>query len=64
METPSCIGLIKTNSPLNFQNSCVLKTGLSEFRKMTVLIMKTTFNKDKKVIHYRNYKYFLAINLD
>ena len=46
-ENPSCIDLILTNSPYSFQNSCVIETGLSDFHKMIVLVMKTTFQKLK-----------------
>ena len=32
-------------------------TGLSDFHKMTVTVMKTTFQKlDPKIIHYRDYR--------
>ena len=48
------------NNLLSFQNPCILETGLSDFHKMTVSIMKTTFTKD----FTRDYKYFLMINLD
>ena len=29
---PSCIDLISTNSPYSFQNSCVIETGVSDFK--------------------------------
>ena len=44
-ENPTCIDLILTNHPLSFQNSCVLETGLSDFHKMTVTIMKASFQR-------------------
>ena len=32
-------------------------TGLSDFHKMTVTVMKTTFQKlDPKTLHYRDYR--------
>ena len=56
-QNPSCIDLILTNSPLSFQSSGVNETGLSDFHKMTVTVMKTTFQKlDPKIIHYRDYR--------
>ena len=56
-ENPSCIDLILTNNPNSFQNSGVIETGLSDFHKMTVTIMKTTFEKLKSIIiHYRDYR--------
>ena len=56
---PSCIDLILTNSQRNFQSSCAIETGLSDFHRMTVTVMKASFRKLKpKVIHHRNYKRF------
>ena len=51
-ENPSCIDLILTNNPNSFQNSGVIETGLSDFHKMTVTVMKTN------VMHYRDYRKF------
>ena len=56
---PSCIDLLLTNFPKNFQNSSVIETGLSDFHKMVVTVMKTNFRKlEPKIINYRNYRYF------
>ena len=44
-DNPSCIDLILTNSAGSFQSSCAIETGLSDFHKMTVTIMKTYFQK-------------------
>ena len=58
-ENPSCINLIMTNNPNSFQNSGVIETGQSDFQKMTVTVMKTTFEKLKpNIIHYRDYRKF------
>ena len=58
-ENTSCIDLILTNNPNSFQNPGVIETGLSNFYKMTVAVMKTTFEKLKpNIIHYRNYRKF------
>ena len=58
-ENPSCIDLVLTNNPNSFQNSGVIETGLSDFHKMTVTVMKTTFEKLKpNIIHYRDYRKF------
>ena len=58
-ENPSCIDLILTNNPKCFQSSCVVETGLSDFHRMTVTVMKTTFKKfEPRIIHYRDYKNF------
>ena len=57
-EKPSCIDLISTNCPRSFQNSCIIETGLSDFHKLVVRVMKTTYKKSQpKIITYRNYKY-------
>ena len=56
-ESPSCIDLILTNNPNSFQNSWMIETGLPDFHKMTVTVMKTTFQKLKpNIIHYRDYR--------
>ena len=55
----TCIDLILTNCPGSFQNLCVIETGLSDFRKMIVTVMKTSYRKiEPKVINYRDYKSF------
>ena len=59
-EKPSCIDLILTNCPRSFQNSCAIETGLSDFHKLVVTVMKTTYKKSQsKIIKYlSSYKYF------
>ena len=58
-EKPSSIDLILTNSSSSFQNSRAIETGLSDFHKMTITVMKTTFQKLKpKLIYYRDYSRF------
>ena len=42
LEKPSCIDLILTNNPRSFQNTYMFKTGLSDFHRMTVTVMKTS----------------------
>ena len=44
-ENPSSIDLFLTNSPNSFQNSSVVETGLSDFHRMVVTVMKTSKNK-------------------
>ena len=59
VHNPSCIDLILTNRPLSFQNTNVIETGLSDFHKLTLTVMKSTFQKQvPKIFHYRNYKRF------
>ena len=58
-ENPKCIDLMLTSSFRSFQNSCAIETGLSDFHKMIVTVMKAYFQKQKpKVITYRDYKNF------
>ena len=58
-DNPSCVDLILTNCSRSFQNSGVIETGLSDFHKLVVTVMKTTFKKFKpKIITYRSYKSF------
>ena len=53
---PSYIDLILTNSLHNFQNSIVVETGLSDFNRMIVTVLKTTFQRlPLKIRKYRNY---------
>ena len=56
---PSCVDLILTNRPRSFQNSCTFETGLSDFLKMTLTVLKSSFAKQKpRILNYRNYKSF------
>ena len=58
-ENPSCVDLFLTNSCYSFQNTSVISTGLSDFHKMPVTVLKTKFVKNKpKEITYRDYKKF------
>ena len=55
----TCIDLILTNCLGSFQNFSVIETGLSDFHKMIVTVIKTTYRKiEPRVINYRNYKSF------
>ena len=56
---PSCVYLIIKNKPKSFQNSFTFETGLSNFHKKTVTVLKPSFVKQKpRVLNYRNYKFF------
>ena len=44
-ENPSSIDVILTNRKYKFQNSMTVETGLSDFHKMTVTVMKNHFIK-------------------
>ena len=59
VDNPSCIDLILTNKPHNFQYSKAFETGLSDFHFLTVTVLKTSFKKrPPKVIKYRSYKHY------
>ena len=56
-ENPSCIDLMLTNRRSCLQNSLTVETGLSDFHKLTVTVLKTSFRKmPPKIIKYRHYK--------
>ena len=59
ISNPSCIDLFLTNNALSFQSTKTASTGLSEFHKLALTILKTSIFKNKpREIQYRNYKYF------
>ena len=59
VDNPSCIDLFLTNSFSSFQHTTTVTTGLSDFHKMVVTVMKTTFPKAQpKIVYYRDYKNF------
>ena len=56
---PSCIDLILTNESRSFHSSHIIETGISDFHKMAVSVMKIYFKKQKSnIIYYRDYKNF------
>ena len=56
---PTCIDLIITYRPKSFQGSEVIETGLSDFHKMSLTVMKVFYNIQKqKIIQYRKYRDF------
>ena len=55
-ENPLWIDLLLTSRPKSFQNSSVVETGLSDFRKMTVTVISTTFEKLKIRVSYKTIK--------
>ena len=58
-ENPKTVDLILTNRPRSFCNSDTLETGISDFHKLTVTVLKMFFKKQlTNVISYRNYKNF------
>ena len=59
IENPSCVDLFLTNCCKSFQNTFATSNGISDFHKMTVTVLKTTFKKVKpKEIIYRAFRNF------
>ena len=48
---PSTIDLILINSSTSFQNSSAVEAVLSDFHKMTIMVVKATFQKISKTIN-------------
>ena len=58
-KNPSCINLFLTNRSRCFQNTSTIETGISDFHKLVVTVLKMFYKKQKpKIIQYRNYKTF------
>ena len=58
-DNPTCIDLILTNCPKNFQKSSTLETGLSDFHKMVLTVCKSEApNLTPRVVSYGKYKHF------
>ena len=61
------IGFFLRNNSLSFQRRERVSTGLSDFHKLVLTVLKTIISKNKpREIHYRNYKKFdsLKFNID
>ena len=58
-DNPTCIDLILITRQKCFQNSTIIEIGLSDFRKLTVTILKSYFKKLKpKEFIYGDFKKF------
>ena len=56
---PSCTHLYLTNCHKSFQGGLTIETGLSDFHKLIVTVLKVKHEKvSPKIIHYRDYKNF------
>ena len=56
LDSLSCIDLIVTNKPSNFQNLCATKMSLPDFHKMKVTALRMQFYKLKpRVLLYRDF---------
>ena len=57
VSNPCCIDLVIKNSSSNFQNKTAISTGLLDFHKMVVSVLKHTFHKSApKELVSRDYK--------
>ena len=60
----TCIDLFLTNSTNSFQNTMTISTGLSDFHKMIITVLKSSFIKLKvREMYYRDYKNFTTNSL-
>ena len=59
LQNPSCIDLFISNSPKSFMKTITICTGLSDFHKMVITVLKSSFKKaPPREISYRDYKIF------
>ena len=59
VSNPNCIDLFLTNNALSFQSTQTVSTGLSDFHKLVLTVLKTSIVENKpREIKYRNNKYF------
>ena len=57
LENPSKIYLFISNSPLSFQRTCAIDTGLSDFHRMIITVLKSSVPKSQpRYIMYRRLK--------
>ena len=49
-DNPSSVDLFVTNFSRNFMKTTAVSTGLSDFHKMTVTVMRTTFPKAEPLV--------------
>ena len=58
-KNPTCIDPIFINKPSYFQTTTAIQTGISDFHKLTVTVLKSSFRKQEpRIFSYRNYKKF------
>ena len=56
-ENPTCIGLTLSNRYRSCQHTTIIETGLSDFHKLVVAILKTTYQKfGPTIVNYRDYR--------
>ena len=58
-QNPSCIDLIITNKSRSFERSVTIETGLSDFYKLSLTVMKVFYkNQKSNITKYRSYRNF------
>ena len=59
---PSCVDLLITNGPRSFMKTTTVSTGLSDFHKMVVTVMRSTFTKAEPItVKYRDFSRYNKI---
>ena len=59
INNPKCVDLLILNKEKCFKSATTIDTGLSDFHKMVLVVLKKKFEKAKpKVISYRDYRHF------
>ena len=59
INNPTCVDLLISNKEKCFKSATTIDTGLSDFHKMVLVVLKKKFEKAKpKVISYRDYRHF------
>ena len=65
VHNPSCIDFILTNNGLIFQNAIAAFTGLSDFHKLVLTVLKSSITKCKlQKITHRDYKNFDSVRFN
>ena len=65
VENPSCIDLILTNNAMAFQNTTTVFTGLSDFHKLVLTVLKTSIIKSKpQITTCRDHKNFDSVRFN
>ena len=58
-DNPTCVDLLISNKEKCFKSATTIDTGLSDFHKMVLVVLKKKFERAKpKVISYRDYRHF------
>ena len=65
IDNPSCIDLFITNSTQSFLHTSAITTGVSDFQKMIITVLRFRFEKAKpREIIYRSYQHFNHDNFE